>query len=236
MPSDLAFCVSTIPLTSPRFPANHGPNADPLQPSTRDFDCRLPSTEHAGESGSVSNDRREPLADRDLHVGEGDDGTRGAGRARPGAAAQGDSLRPWSWRGGDEQRRGQRDLRLVSRDSSSTRRTQPPGSTTHSASRDNATVISERSRPRFAVPPEGPTTPRIVSRRPGSGGRASSIAASRYRLQCWVELDGARTILRIDGYARGFVGDDNAQLDDVVLNVDTRPHHVETGLETTGVP
>lgn len=169
MPSDLAFCVSTIPLTSPRFPANHGPNADPLQPSTRDFDCRLPSTEHAGESGSASNDRREPLADRDLHVGEGDDGTRGAGRARPGAAAQGDSLRPWSWRGGDEQRRGQRDLRLVSRDSSSTRRTQPPGSTTHSATRDDATVISERSRPRFAVPPEGPTTPRIVSRRPGSG-------------------------------------------------------------------
>jgi hypothetical protein len=31
MSPDLASCVSTIPLTSPHFPANHGPNTDPLR-------------------------------------------------------------------------------------------------------------------------------------------------------------------------------------------------------------
>jgi len=29
LPSDLGFCVSTKPVDSPRFPANHGPNTDP---------------------------------------------------------------------------------------------------------------------------------------------------------------------------------------------------------------
>jgi hypothetical protein len=33
MPCDLGLCVSTIPVDSPRSPANHGPNTDPPSPS-----------------------------------------------------------------------------------------------------------------------------------------------------------------------------------------------------------
>jgi hypothetical protein len=51
MSSDLVFCVSTLPLASPRFPANHGPNTDPFAVS-KEFDhlalSRVAGSVHAG--------------------------------------------------------------------------------------------------------------------------------------------------------------------------------------------
>jgi hypothetical protein len=51
MASDLGFCVSTLPLSSPRFSADHGPNTDPFAVS-RVFDhfalSRVAGSVHAG--------------------------------------------------------------------------------------------------------------------------------------------------------------------------------------------
>jgi hypothetical protein len=84
MSPDLALCVSTIPLTFPRFPAKHGPNTDPIRPSTRDLDS-LPL--EVAEVGSVSMIGERPLTDRRLHVV----------RERIELQHAHWELRPWQW-------------------------------------------------------------------------------------------------------------------------------------------
>jgi hypothetical protein len=85
----------------------------------------------------------------------------------------------------------------------------------------------------FGRPPSTASAFRLAE---GIASKGRPAGRSGHRFQVRLQLYGPHPVPRVNGGARGFVGDDDAQLDDVALDVDARPCHLETELRGRPVP